>query len=611
MSYSEEQGMVIYSDFKDIMLVKAYAGTGKSFTLKQFCKKHSDKTFLYFVYNASMKIDAMRSFKGIANVIISTFHGAARQAVGKPYLERLEKEEELKVFDLLKYFPSKEVEEEDQIYFAHVLLKVIRDFTSSADTIEGYIKRHKSRHSLGEINDSDALGYALEKLKDVWEDIINPKNESIPFEHDFYLKIFQLKKMKFNYDYVLVDEAQDISPVMIDIILTQTQAKKIFVGDTFQSIYGWRGAVDSLTFIEKRYSPSVYFLSQSFRCPPKVAWLANQVIKLAGAQKDFIGVATPAPVTKQVTYIARTNSGLFSLCVENLDKKIYYVGGIKKYKFSLLKDILNLMSGNHDYIKNEFIKNFPDFSSLNKYAREMNDISMIGTIGIVLKHMGNNLHGLIAALKESATTKIEDADIVVTTAHRSKGLEWAQIELVDDFPFASETKMSRANVGEELRLLYVAITRAMNSVKVPEEILDYLQVEGGRSEYVGSVRVASDLDDIVANYKDIEETEAKKIFVCTFCFNGDIYGNNVKCYCDKCTFEIKYSKIVKFFSMFKKEIDLKEAAEISKAIISMKSYPAKSLISKDGKEFDASLVFEEKEKFGWGVGFAPKKKNNI
>ncbi|WP_223209227.1 UvrD-helicase domain-containing protein, partial [Campylobacter coli] len=47
----------------------------------------------------------------------------------------------------------------------------------------------------------------------------------------------ELTKPKLEYDFILVDEAQDINACIIDIVLNQKQAKKVFIGDTFQSIY--------------------------------------------------------------------------------------------------------------------------------------------------------------------------------------------------------------------------------------------------------------------------------------------------------------------------------------------------------------------------------------
>ena len=59
------------------------------------------------------------------------------------------------------------------------------------------------------------------------------------------------------------------------------------------------------------------------------------------------------------------------------------------------------------------------------------------------------------------------ADVVVTTAHQSKGLQWDKVRIFDDFwgpKFNKETGEIDMPAPEELRLAYVAITRAQKEV---------------------------------------------------------------------------------------------------------------------------------------------------
>jgi len=602
VNFSFEQEEIVFSSFNDIALVMAYAGTGKSFTLKHFIKNKPFATFLYFVYNASMRKDAEKSFKGITNVKSTTFHGIAFAGEGKEYQVRLDKEEELKAFDLVRFITRKDIDPEAKSYYAHILLKVLRDFTASAENIKEYKNKHKRRFTLGDIQDQDALAYALGKLSIVWEEIIQKGKQTLPFEHDFYLKLFQLAKYKLNYDYILVDEAQDISPVMMDIVLRQKSSKKIFVGDSFQQIYSWRGAINSLDYIRQHFSPSVYFLSQSFRCPPKVAWLANMVIQKAGATKEFVGVASPAPITKQTTYIARTNGGLFGFCAENIDKKIYFVGGIRGYNFSDLLDIQNLISNKHEFIRNDFIASFPDFKSLLKYSKEMKDVSLIGTIGIVLKYMKHNIYSLVKELKEAATTNIKEADIVVTTAHKSKGLEWSQVELLDDFPFSSEEKMARCDMGEELRLLYVSITRAMGSVKLPESILEFLEMDGMNSEYKGTASLGM-MEEQGEEVTGIGGEDKVLLAPCVICGNGEVYHHGSKVFCVSCDFSLKINRVSGFFSNFKKEVSQEESIAVLEEILTSGTHSAKGLISKKGRPFKKDIIVKKDATYGWGLSF--------
>jgi len=70
-------------------------------------------------------------------------------------------------------------------------------------------------------------------------------------------------------------------------------------------------------------------------------------------------------------------------------------------------------------------------------------------------------------------TPIEQADYVISTAHKAKGLEWNRVHIEDDYQFkinGLEHKIS----DEELRLLYVACTRAKVSLNI-HHIYDLVQ----------------------------------------------------------------------------------------------------------------------------------------
>nr|WP_315941024.1 UvrD-helicase domain-containing protein [Campylobacter sp. BCW_4332] len=88
----------------------------------------------------------------------------------------------------------------------------------------------------------------------------------------------QLTKPKLEYDFILVDEAQDINACVIDIVLNQKQAKKVFIGDTFRSIYKFRGAVNSLEVLASMPKSHILYLTQSFRCPQSIATIANSYL---------------------------------------------------------------------------------------------------------------------------------------------------------------------------------------------------------------------------------------------------------------------------------------------------------------------------------------------
>ena len=60
------------------------------------------------------------------------------------------------------------------------------------------------------------------------------------------------------------------------------------------------------------------------------------------------------------------------------------------------------------------------------------------------------------AIKERTVKNPTDADIIVTTAHKSKGLEWDCVVILKGFIDLTKDDVEQ----EEINLFYVAITRA-------------------------------------------------------------------------------------------------------------------------------------------------------
>ena len=74
---------------------------------------------------------------------------------------------------------------------------------------------------------------------------------------------------------------------------------------------------------------------------------------------------------------------------------------------------------------------------------------------------------LLKKLKSKITTRKDEADIIFTTTHKSKGLEYDQVLMANDFVSKKEitnqkNKMSLTQEVEELNIYYV-----ISSLKVP------------------------------------------------------------------------------------------------------------------------------------------------
>ena len=66
-----------------------------------------------------------------------------------------------------------------------------------------------------------------------WDDL-SRIHGALRFDHDHYLKLWQLGRPRLHAEYVLFDEAQDANPVILDVVGAQQHAQRVLVGDSAQ-----------------------------------------------------------------------------------------------------------------------------------------------------------------------------------------------------------------------------------------------------------------------------------------------------------------------------------------------------------------------------------------
>jgi superfamily I DNA/RNA helicase len=74
----------------------------------------------------------------------------------------------------------------------------------------------------------------------------------------------------------------------------------------------------------------------------------------------------------------------------------------------------------------------------------------------------------------------EDADVTVSTAHKAKGREWDAVQLAGDFPEPEKQG------DEELRLLYVACTRAKRELDIEAVVIEAAAQNAPETAQIGA-----------------------------------------------------------------------------------------------------------------------------
>jgi hypothetical protein len=96
------------------------------------------------------------------------------------------------------------------------------------------------------------------------------------------------------YEFICVDEVQDLSPALVEIVVQLVGVNQgFFVGDRWQSINLFRNAdADALTSLVKRHGAREFVLTYSRRCPEGVARIAREYVPtfraMPGRDEGFV-----------------------------------------------------------------------------------------------------------------------------------------------------------------------------------------------------------------------------------------------------------------------------------------------------------------------------------
>ena len=495
MDLTEEQLDIIQSDTD--LKVNAVAGSGKTSTLMAYAEQRPKKRILYLVFNRSVKEEARQKFqsKGLHNVRVETAHSLAYSAIvrNRPIEVNHQGYSTYEVRELLQLSMGDLILE---MKIANQVLKMASCFCNGSERL---------------LKDCDYLTYLPygeeRTFAEEYFDLIHQQTRSYlgmmhraqkPITHEFYLKQYQLSNPQLDYDIILFDEGQDASGVMLDVFVNQ-KARKVIVGDQNQQIYSWRYAINALLELDFQEK----MLTSSFRFPQDIADRANEVL----ARKELLGFPPFASIKglgevqvktqASKATLGRTNAGLLIRSIDLLleeeeIKTLYFEGNFDSYTYAdengSIWDILNLHLGKKQMIRNKLIKGMSNMDKLKKYAEDTNDSPLKGLIEVVLKYE-KDLPYIIKSIKNAQVDpdEKESADMIFSTIHKAKGMEYDEVSLVNDFmteerlqetiEATDKRELDTTRLSEEVNLLYVGVTRTRHLLDMPNELLPVDQRE--------------------------------------------------------------------------------------------------------------------------------------
>lgn len=467
MEPTEEQKAILKATGR-VIRINARAGTGKTTTLRMLASEHADKEILYLVFNKKAREDAESKFP--RNVRVKTVHSLAWGYVGRDYGQI----GDFSPKDLLPYFRSSgnpqvlaKIAHDFLVYFLNSPFERIEDGTGDFSKLLPDQAKDLFNRRLPRIIES------TRKLATQWY-----KKEK-PCPHDFYLKMFH-KLGKFDhalnrYGMILVDEAQDLSGVMLDA-LEKCKKRVAIVGDTHQQIYGFRYAIDAMRTLP---ADEEYDLTRSFRFGKTVANLASLLIREAKGDQGFkilgnpertsnLAVTDSAP-RRDCTILSRTNLALFAnaMALRSRKASFRFERDIEKVLWQTL-DVYWLESGEKSKIRSEWLQSFDSMKALEEYAENCEDFQLRGMSQVVRRYSGSfpEIIYEMAGINRNKAEEANSGSVILSTIHASKGQEYERVYIDSDVAdmLGSADKLGQTQYDEEVNVAYVGFTRAIRQL---------------------------------------------------------------------------------------------------------------------------------------------------
>ncbi|TBA34777.1 UvrD-helicase domain-containing protein [Rhizobium ruizarguesonis] len=472
---TDEQSAALDAFLKGKSLkINAFAGSGKTSTL-QLLANATGLRGQYLAFNKSIVADAGEKFPDTVNC--STSHSLAFRAAPAGYKQDIGKltnrctaKQLVEVLDIKRrrFGDKYAVTPDSQGY---LYLETIRRYTQSADDEIGpqHVPTLGALRAAPEDILQEVSSFALDGALQVWGRMLSER-DPLPLGHDGYLKLWGLSRPIIAADYIMLDEAQDTNPVVLDILQRQ-RGQLIYVGDRYQQIYEWRGAVNAMEAIE---TDARTFLTTSFRFGNAIADLATKMLVKLGESQPVRGnpniVSRIGAVNNPAAVLARTNATTISAVIEALD------AGHKPHLVGDKSELMDMLRGVQALKENEpstcpAFFGFKSWNEVVEFARTDEGAHLVMFVNLVEKRGEKQLMWAL-----NRTVDEEKADLVISTAHKSKGREWKSVRLMDDFLRSSPTDKENSGPDPaEMRLLYVALTRAKESLDVPSTIMDFVE----------------------------------------------------------------------------------------------------------------------------------------
>jgi len=499
------------------LFVSAVAGSGKTTTIVQ-AARFIDAPGLFAAFNVAIVDELNRRLDGTQMSAIN-FHKIGKRALDRHIEPRVQ-------VDRRKYLKLARAWVEEHVTSGDGDSR--RTLGGALADLAGF-----ARKTLTDPADTDAV-FALADHYDILyipDDVLPAlatllqqgqelarREGTIDFDDMLYLPVaWNLPLQQF--EWVFVDEAQDLSPAQLELVLRcrAPGGRMVFVGDERQAIYGFAGADNrSVERIVARVNAQRLPLSICYRCPTSHLDLAREIVPgieaRPGAPAGELRTITPHELDALVQpgdlVICRLTAPLVEQCIHFITRGISArVEGrdIGKALTQIVRKVAERSGFTYSEISAHLVAYQAAQTALlrQKGADEDAVQSLEDRVAAILVCVASfedarDVDTLCARIEGLFDERL--SQIRLATVHRTKGLEAERVFILrpDKLPLARPDQQPWQR-EQELNLKYVALTRAKQSLFFVDEDAAELEAETKaeldekpESESTGETQLAAD-----------------------------------------------------------------------------------------------------------------------
>lgn len=457
--------------------INAFAGTGKTTTL-EYLAEHSAKSGIYLAFNKAIADEASGRFP--THVQCRTTHSLAYRSTPSAFRNNRSKMSDdlypnaVAVMLQLENITIGTLFNLNARSRGALIRQTLKRFQhSDATEINGsHVPRWGKMSALAKPQLDQLLGDTAQRARTLWNRMLDPSDRA-PLGHDGYFKRWSLNNPEIPGSFILLDEAQDTNPAMLAALRKQ-ESQVIYVGDRYQQIYEWRGAVNAMESVVTEHKCD---LTQSFRFGEAIADAASSLLEALGQSQRISGnpkVTSRLGCAHPNAILCRTNAGVIDHVIQAFAADItpYIVGGTGEV-LRLLDGVKWLQRGQSTDVPEFF--GFSRWHEVVEFSESEEGQTLRTFVRLVERHGESRLRSYLSAVAPSEA----HSSLIISTAHKAKGREWDHVCVVDDFVVVKKDDEGE-EIGfeeEELRLLYVALTRAKLSVQIPESLANKFDID--------------------------------------------------------------------------------------------------------------------------------------